>query len=141
MYEQAVAIDMSLAGKHSRLFAAGLTRYTLSQIESALADADRVLSECRQARQDCIDILNADTGYVWGRNYPLTRNYIETDKARAAYDLLDGDNCPNFPHNGSAIDHLRSGCSGRECFPLSAWEKTVKTWRRWVAKVRVVANK
>lgn len=131
--------DMSLAGRHARLKEAGLTRYTLAEVEAALAEADAIIAECRLARQRCIDMLNSDPGYQQYRNRPLWESYLETDAAWAAYELLSTHfPCPSFPFAGTAEEYLAGRLKrySREMFPLSRWRETIGRWRRWAARVR-----
>ncbi len=129
----------TLADRHARAVANGLTKHTLADVLTFYASAEAALAECRAAHQRCLAILDADPGYQRGRAFPLTREYIESPVALAAYDLLQTTGrcaCPSFPRAGNE-EWFTSSCKhGTDAYRLGFWAKQADAWRRWAARVR-----
>jgi len=129
-----IATD-SLEARHARAFAAGLTQHSLTDILDAIAECRSAQAEALAARDVCIEALNADPGYQQWSGLPAYWMYLETDAAKAAHELLrtnTKDGCPGFPFG--EIERWLSG-SPRESYPIVAWRKSAKSWRRWAARV------
>jgi hypothetical protein len=126
------------AGLHSRRKASGLTRYTLEEVEAALADAADALAEARAARAAAIEALRADSGWQRWHHLPAYWQYLDTPAARAAHEALRTDirdGCPGFPAGDDLYRHLaHGGRNSRECYPLTRWAKTAARWRRWARR-------